>query len=145
MLSTIKFRFTINRLFAKRDGIRHDFMAHIHKAQKDGRPQDEIRRLTTEASMEESIINDEIELLTTAHLVDYANRLFIPTPERTDESMWCESSYENRQVLTHKGISILRTAIRAEQKGQREFFVTVLATLIGIIGAITGLVAVFHK
>ena len=120
-------------------------MVHIRKAQKDGRPQDEIQRLMGEASMEESIITDEIEGLSTAYLVDCANRLFIPIPERTDQLMWSESSYERRQVLTHKGISTLRTAIRAEQKEQREFFVTVLASLIGIIGAITGLVAVFHK
>jgi hypothetical protein len=91
------------------------------------------------------MITDEIERFVSDHLVTQANRLFIPIPERTEEAMWRESSYGEGHLLTSRGISTLRVSIRTEQKARREFVVTVLATLIGIIGAITGLVAVFHK
>lgn len=91
------------------------------------------------------MLTDEIARLVTDHLTEYANRLFIRTPERTDQTMWRESSCGEGRLLTDQGIFTLRVGVRAEQKERREFLVTVLASLIGIIGAITGLVAVFHK
>lgn len=75
-----------------------------------------------------------------------ARRRFVPIPSRETDEMWeqCDT-ISNRYVLTDKGISQLRSSLRKEFKAQVELIVTVLAVLTGIIGAITGLVAVIMK
>jgi hypothetical protein len=89
----------------------------------------------------------------------YSDRVFteslefdIPTPARNDEQMWTKDEKGHTQ-LTSKGRFELRKLIDAE-KARRfdvttlwilKFFLPVVASLVGIIGALTGLVAVSHK
>ena len=145
MFSSIKLHWKLNRLFAERDQVRRTFRARIQSARKAGKSQEELHGINSEASYDDEMLTDEIERRVTDHLIEHANRLFITIPERTDQTMWRESSCGEGHLLTGKGIVTLRAGVRAEQKERREFIVTILAALIGIIGAITGLVAVFHK
>ena len=145
MFSSIKLHWKLSQLFARRARVRRTFRARIQSARAGRKSLEALHEISSEASQDDDILTDEIERLVTDHLTAHANRLFISIPERTDQTIWRESSYGEGHLLTVKGIATLRTGVRAEQKECREFIVTVLATLIGIIGAITGLVAVFHK
>jgi len=144
MLSDIRFYFRHLSLSAKRKRLFRDYLANTQKAKKAG-DDDLIQRIHGEASTDDSLFNDEIETLITDRLLDQANWLFIRIPDRTDMTLWHKSDFGGQILLTRKGVSTLRAAIRTEQKERREFFVIVLTSSIGIIGAITGLVAVLHK
>jgi hypothetical protein len=74
------------------------------------------------------------------YLIAEADRLMIPLPDKDDQKIW--ENAERYPVLTRQGINEVRTAIRAERKAQMELFVMWMPTVIGIIGALTGLAAV---
>jgi hypothetical protein len=81
------------------------------------------------------------------YLISKAHRLIIPLPPDDDEKMWTivDDNSERKYVLTYAGINELRNAIRAELKGKIERWLMLTSGLVGVIGAITGLVAVIKK
>jgi len=93
--------------------------------------------------MEESIVVDDIESLVTRFWLRRAQRLFVPTPDRSDSTMWKERSFTRSKVLTELGITVIRKAVREEENAGRDSWAQIAALLIGAIGAITGLLAVF--
>jgi len=77
------------------------------------------------------------------YLVSEADRLLIPLPDDNEQNWTAFDDGEAMEhVLTRKGINELRTAIRAERKARSERFLMLTSGLIGVIGAITGLVSV---
>ena len=143
MFSTLKFRWQLRSLFAEQDRMRKIFKVHLAKARRSKAPRSEIEALNSEAWHEETMINDEIALLVTQFWLRRANRLFVPAPARTEEGMWQESQHIERWVLTEKGISAVRTAVREEERAKREFLAYLGSGIIGVVGAVTGLVAVW--
>jgi hypothetical protein len=81
------------------------------------------------------------------YLISKADRLIIPLPPDDDEKMCTivDDDSERKYVLTYAGINELRNAIRAERKGRIERWLMLSSGLVGVIGAITGLVAVIKK
>jgi len=94
---------------------------------------------------DEESIDESIRIFVTNYLLMQADRLFLPTPPYEDEKMWTQVDSGERRVLTALGISSVRTAMRAELAQRREFFLKVLAALTGVIGAATGLLAIWLK
>lgn len=146
MIDHLKYRAKLAKLFRKKEAIRNAFAEDIRKAQKEGRPREEIQSLEHQSYFEESMVDEEISILATDILVRKARRRFIPIPPREADGIWeqCNTS-SNRYVLTNRGISELRSSSRKERKEQVEFVVMILAILTGIVGAVTGLVAVTMK
>ena len=58
-----------------------------------------------------------------------------------DDEMW-ESDGPNRFFITEHGIDHMRAAIRAERKARVELFLMWMPGVVGILGALIGLVAV---
>jgi hypothetical protein len=77
------------------------------------------------------------------YLICEADRLLLPLPD-DDEKNWTtfDGGEGVERVLTRKGINEIRTAIRGELKARSERFLMLTSGLIGVIGAITGLVSV---
>ncbi|MBI5453613.1 MAG: hypothetical protein HY956_03195 [Deltaproteobacteria bacterium] len=93
-----------------------------------------------------SRIDDEISYLNGRFLINKAERMSIPTPPITDkDDLWESSNYTGRWFLTTKGIAKVRQLIRQEQKVRLEIASHWAGIIIGIIGAITGLIAVIMK
>ncbi len=69
----------------------------------------------------------------------------LPIPDHGDENLWKRCQYSNRSNLTEKGIAELRATIRREQKETREIYLPWIAGLIGLVGAITGLLAIILR
>lgn len=106
-------------------------------------PQDEIDSLESAARFEENMANEEISILITNRLVAKAGRRFIPIPPHNDDNMWDKCEIIGTQhVLTNMGISHLRSLLRNDVKENTELLVIIISTLTGIIGTITGLLAV---
>jgi hypothetical protein len=125
---------------------RLSFKDEIQIARNERKPKGEIQRLDHDAWFEQRLIDEDISILTTDRLLRRAQRHFVPVPSIKEDSMWtkCEVT-ENRYILTSSGINKVRSLLRSEQKEGLEFILKILAALTGIVGAITGLVAVLLK
>ena len=146
MIEYLKYRAKLAKLFRQKEAIRNAYADDIRKAQKEGKSREDIQSIEHSSYFEESMVDEEILILATDHLISKARRRFVPIPPHETEGMWerCDT-ISNRYVLTSKGISDLRSSLRKEQKEQVELMVLILAILTGIVGAVTGLVAVIMK
>jgi len=71
---------------------------------------------------------------------------FLPTPSLSEkDGLWERSSNTGDYYLTDKGIAEMRGIIRKDTKEKMEIFSYWGGLLIGLIGAITGLVAVIKR
>lgn len=146
MTDFIKYRIALWRLLKQKEKIRFAYAKEISTAHKEGKKPDDIRALEASAWFEEQMLNEEISLLVTAHWISKATKHFITIPSRATEGMWeqCDKISE-RFVLTNAGISALRSALRAEIKERRDLVLPYILALTGIIGTLTGLVAILRK
>lgn len=102
------------------------------------------------SSFETNMAQEQIQIILSARLFHEANRLGIPSPRYTDpdSDLW-ERSHEGQVYLSFKGQSELRSSIRAENKERWEARASILkdiaVPIAGLIGAITGLIAVIRR
>lgn len=136
------------------DQIKRAYDRDVEHLRQKGASQDEIQGLLQDASFETDMAQEQIQIILSARLFHEANRLGIPSPRYTDagSDLW-EQAHNGQIYLSVKGQSYLRSSIRQEEKERREatafwvkdILVPVLSMLLGIIGATTGLVAIFRK
>jgi hypothetical protein len=146
MLEHLRFRWGLWRIERARQNTSAAYDKDIAEAKKRGDKQDEIYDLENVANHEDNTYAEEIYRLHTRYLWREANRLIVPTPASDDKKAW-EDVWGHRH-LTHKGINDLRAAIRVEKKLRREQFLMWLpavVALIGLAGALTGLISVWLK
>ena len=62
-----------------------------------------------------------------------------------NEEYWYIDNTFGRSHLTTAGVIKLRSDIRAERKARRELLMSLLPMLIGVIGALTGLLSIILK
>jgi hypothetical protein len=93
---------------------------------------------------EDEMVTDKIYREHTVYLTKLAQTLMVPTP-KWGSDRWEDSSQMGFRYLNREGLKELRTAIRAERKESREMWVPLVAGSTGVLGALTGLVAVFVK
>ncbi len=136
-------QFRLWQLFSEKYCIRDRHLRHIADARKRRAGNEELLALDHDAWIDESEIQDSIDSLVTSHLLRKANRRFLPIPERSEAGSWRKIAFSSRRVLTAHGVTTIREAIRSESKHRRDAIILFLSTLTGIIGALTGLLAVF--
>ena len=85
--------------------------------------------------------------LTSNYYVRLAHRMLIPVPEfKTEGGHWMESEeHPGRYHLTPQTLHELRAAIRSEKKARREEWTVWLVLITGILGALSGLVAIIKN
>jgi hypothetical protein len=145
MISTIKYRWRLNRLSRKIALERKHYNKAIDEAKSRRAKQQEIALLESEFFSSYDEYREEIENLITQRLIRKARRLMLPIPSHNDENMWGRCQFSNHYILTEKGITELRAIIRREQKETREMYLPWVAVLFGLVGAITGLLAIILK
>jgi leucyl-tRNA synthetase len=144
MFEYLKFRWNLYRLFRDRDNLDSFYKKAIQKAEKDKRA--DVDGLIAEALHEQRWTDEDISILITNYLVRCASRKFLPIPNHQERGMWEACVFQqNRSVLTGAGIARLRSTIRAEQKERRDMITSWVTFGVGIIGAMTGLIAVMAK
>jgi hypothetical protein len=100
-------------------------------------------------------IDGAIEYMLSQILLDKANDLDVPKPPYTEKQLWDQDEQDGEVLiwLNANGRAHLRK-LMAEEKTRRfesrtlwvtKFWLPLLAALVGIIGALTGLFAVIHK
>lgn len=148
MFDVIRFRYKLARLRKQLRDIDKLVARKSAELRKKNAKLQEIQDAERELSWPETeIIYDQIHKLHTDYLLSIASRLIVPTPSWDDQTCWEESPMGFR-YLTTKGIADLRAAIRSEQKLRLErilMWVPAIAALTGLIGALTGFIAIWHR
>lgn len=146
MFRGLRHRLTLNRLLRKKSRLSDDYSKTIREARESKKSPGDLDALMHEASWEEQVLDEEIAALVTDYHVARARRQFLPVPDHKDGVSWEECfTYSNRHVLTPKGMAELRATLRSERKAKFELTLMVLAAITGLVGAVTGLVAVLAR
>ncbi|MBU2537856.1 MAG: hypothetical protein KKH22_05415 [Proteobacteria bacterium] len=146
MSGYIKFRWGLMLLRKKLNKNEKAYKALLDEARRGKKSRDDIEAINSEASHFYFSVREEIQLLITKYYIELSDKLLIPLPERSDEQMWEECIYvSTRKILTTEGIIYFRSKIRQEHKEKIDLYLPFVTAAIGIIGAITGLVAVLTK
>jgi len=113
-----------------------------------------VESLVCEHRFEIDLLDEEEDSHLTKNILAKARRLRVPVPhsyndDKTESEHWYEGQYTCRWCLTTSGFSALREEIRREEKARHEacsHWVVWLSGFTGVIGAVTGLVALLtHK
>lgn len=115
-------------------------------------PRDEFLALDANEYFLITVIETGVDVVVGGRLLDEARALDVETPPRSDKEMWVEGGAINESFFTPKGRAHVRRLIDEEK--ERRFNVKTLwltkliiplaSLLIGILGALTGLVAVWR-
>ncbi len=147
-MNYLAFRLSLFKLHRERRKLRILIPRAAQEARRTG-GESKARQVWDDAAFDFDEIDDKILGLITSYLVSKANQNFLPTPSVSDENeMWERCNFTGIYHLTDKGIREVREIIRKEINERMEmhsFWVPWLGLLIGLIGAITGLIAVIKK
>lgn len=141
---------SVRKLQSEIDQIKRSYDRDVESLTQKGESQDEIQSILQNTAFETDMAQEQIQIILSARLFHEANRLGIPSPRYTDpdSDLW-ERSYRGQVYLSFKGQPELRSSIRKEKKERWEARALILkdiaVPITGIIGVITGLVAVFRK
>ena len=111
--------------------------AEIEKARKEKKSSDEIASLEYGLEWDIRFIEEQIKVLVSRNLVKKAESLLLPV-----SAEWKKGEMTGLHYLTPNGIMKLRNLIREEKAAQRKAVLEWVGPFIGIIGAVTGLLAV---
>jgi hypothetical protein len=106
-------------------------------------PKEEVEKLAQQIEMESDFLKQEAHYLHEEYLWRDAARLMIPFPDPKDDENWEKSEFNPLgRHMSRKALNSMRAAVRAERKARMELLVMWLPSVVGIIGALTGLAAV---
>lgn len=138
---SFKYNYELNKLFKSRKAISHKFELSQKAAHSD-----ELDDLLYEEHLELVLIDDQIHRVVTDRLWEEAKKAMIPIPKHEDKIMWEETETKPGTFhLTVEGINILRSALRNENKDRWDAAVKWIISLTGLVGAVTGLLAIILK
>lgn len=114
---------------------------------------EKIHSLKSDHRLEIDFQDEDEDAYLTSQLLVKARRLRVPVPRRynedkTESDHWYEGQYTGGWYLTNHGIAALRAEIRSELKARHEsraHWVVWLSALTGVLGAVTGLVALLSQ
>jgi hypothetical protein len=107
-----------------------------------------LMKLISSFWIDEDFIRNDLMLLRSTYILNSARRLFLPVPDfdadKGDNWIYLQDG-SGRIHLTLQGQRRLLDAIRAEKAASSERFRLWLAGLTGLVGAITGLIALLFR
>jgi hypothetical protein len=143
-MNYLSYRLSLNKLYRKRNRIDKYYKKQYEEAKKEKNSKKR-EEISSYASMELNVIDDDIFYLEHRYLTSVATRLLLSIPPFVSEEkggLWEQSQLTGKWHLTSEGIRKLRGEIRTEKKERTDLLSRWIAIIIGLIGAITGLVAV---
>jgi hypothetical protein len=144
MIEWLKYQYGLWKLDQKERQVSRHYGPKIAEAGKQNQ-QDELRGWVDEHKRELELVEDERCILEHTYWVRKADRRLFPRPRFDGEygSTWVESKrWPGRVYLSREGISEVRAMIRKDTKERHELMLPWLSLLIGLVGALTGLIAV---
>ena len=142
MLSYLKYRFRLYKLYNQNRRLQKKYDLYIGSAERN---RENTEELIAEAIHIRNEYDIEIRELYTDYLTETARKLVIELPSYEDETLFEKPMGFIKKILTNKGVSNMRSSIRIERRERREGIVQLIALIIGLIGAITGIIAVIKN
>ena len=97
-------------------------------------------------SIDLEMLDEALSSLTTRYLLDKARKMFFPIPKVSNNpEYWEQGQYLAEWYLTNRGITEMRKSIRIEREERFNFASRWAIILIGVIGALTGMLAVILR
>lgn len=145
-MNTIIYHWKLSQLHRIRARVLVSHIRLQENAKKENKSHDEIESLKYDEMYEVEWIDDEIEALESRKIIESARQLVLPVPEfQKDGDLWERSKITGRYRLSKKAMMELRRLLRKEQKERREGVMLWLAAVTGIIGALSGLLAIWKS
>lgn len=94
--------------------------------------------------MEVNMVDEQIDKLRSRKLLIQAAQWVVETPPYTSE-FWDDAHYTGGRHLNTKGVALLRQTLRQEAHERSKGAMAWMAALTGLVGAMTGLIAVWPK
>ena len=109
--------------------------------------------IALDQGMKERRIEREMDFVVGTRLHHEARKFDIETPPITDREMWTNDEEKQREFYTPKGRAYVRKLVDAEKARRFEvktlwvtkLIIPLVASLVGILGALTGLFAILHR
>ncbi len=112
---------------------------NIDKSKIEIEPKDKVKFLSI--VRENNIYNMELKMLFSRRYSYLCGKLQLPEYYE-DEGIWGPSNMPNEKVLTDKGLTKLKSAIRSERRERAKWIFSFGSLIVGFIAALTGLIAV---
>ena len=145
MIGWLKYKLELHRLgklsekYSRKAGVAED------RAIKRGYDDGELSSIGQEIGNLENMI----KLYQSQYYTRICQKLVLPMPETLNSEYYYKFNFDDemgdRLILTPNGFNLVRNLIYEERKRKREIYGFWVAILIGFIGALTGLVAVFKN
>lgn len=146
MLNIIKFRLSQYKIEQSIDRISRAHDKAVKEARSKGATSEQLYELGLDYQFERVCAEDKMIGLTHSYYVRLANRMLIPVPTfEAEGGAWMQSQQTGRYHLKPQELHELRTAVRAEQKARREVWAMGLVLVTGVIGALSGLIAIIKN
>jgi hypothetical protein len=148
MLDWLRYRYALWRLERAATEISHVYYDLRAKAKENKSNREELDRIFHDEQEEYMLNYEEKEYLISNFHLTTAHKHLLPTPGYYDKEKWEEGNRLGRRYLNRAAIRELRSDIRKERAESRQdwqFWLTSLAVLTGLVGAATGLIAVWRK
>lgn len=146
MISNYKFNNKLKSLQKSRQKLREAYAQDLKSAYKEYKSEEDIQEIRAMEMHEVSMIDEEISMLATTHWISVAEKKALPVPSRDDKNMWKQCHTMSREyVLTNNGITQIRSEYNKLRDSKYHLLFQTIAALTGIIGAITGLIAIMNK
>ena len=140
---SFKDKYHLFKLNRRLQNLRGEYKAIIKKAKKDGKDQRHINGILAEMF---AVCRDdelEIEQIITKDLKRKAQKYYIELPDIADEKIW-ENDF-GTYIFSDHGKAIISKQIKAHRREDYEFIIKIVSVLIGLIGGLTGLIAVINR
>lgn len=147
MIRWFKYRRRVAELQKLRARTQAAFRVDITRALRE-RNTDAYESLKHWRSVELGMLDSEIESLKTGRLIAHAERLMLPTPavnHPDEDGPWDFEMHTGMRYLTREAMVILRRQIREEIHERRQTVSFWITGLVGVIGALTGLLSVLLR
>ena len=142
MIDYLKYRWNLLRLQTKQKKDQRFYKGLIKESVQEEQDKDQIEAFHAEASGSYWDTQEELRTLTQRYLLATATKLMVPIPDMKKEGVEFWEQRDGCYTLTDQGIAHLKTAIRVERKQRTEVYMPWVFALTGLIGAMTGLLAI---
>lgn len=139
MFEGLKLRRKIAKIERDQRRVSAAYDADIKKAKAEKKNREEIEGIEHNAWFEASLLEDEIKVLQTRHLLSQAYRRSIMVPQHNEEN-WDRTRDTGDPFLLPHAFAELRSALRKERKERLEQVQMTAAIVGGIVGALTGVI-----
>jgi hypothetical protein len=144
-MNYFSYRKALFKLHQERQRVSEAISKLVEEARKTG-GEAKAREVYQIEGLDFEMIDDEILDLVSRYLVNKANKRVLPVPPLSEkDGLWERSNFTGRHHLTDKGITEIRKMIRRDTKESLDIFSPYIGILFGLIGAVTGLIAVIKR